>query len=114
SNQGVEIKSTLIKIPDLLGGSWAIRFTGPALNDNMQNVLPVYYFCLESDGTPLTSVKNYVDMARGRAPDFGKFPIGIVPTHSSQYSTVPQDLRDISRIRGRNINRAGLKVPKAD
>ncbi|KAJ2419614.1 Processing alpha glucosidase I [Coemansia sp. RSA 2531] len=83
NDQGVEIKSTFIKVPGQLGGSWAVRFTGRTLNEDTQGVSLVYYFGLEGNGTLSTSVKDDVAMVRGRTPDLGKFRIRIVPAHSN-------------------------------
>ncbi|KAJ2345688.1 Processing alpha glucosidase I [Coemansia sp. RSA 2673] len=114
NDQGVEIKSTFIKVPGQLGGSWAVRFTGRTLNEDTQGVSLVYYFGLEGNGTLSTSVKDDVAMVRGRTPDLGNFRIRIVPAHSNQHPTVPEDLRNIGGIHGSRISGVGLKVPKTD
>ncbi|KAJ2242741.1 Processing alpha glucosidase I [Coemansia sp. RSA 455] len=89
NDQGVEIKSTFIKVPGQLGG-------------------------LEGNGTLSTSVKDDVAMVRGKTPDLGKFRIRIVPAHSNQLPAVPEDLRNIGGIHSSKISGMGLKVPKTD
>ncbi|KAJ2159764.1 Processing alpha glucosidase I, partial [Coemansia sp. RSA 560] len=37
-DQGVEIKSEFIKVPGERGGSWAVRFSGRTLEENVQGV----------------------------------------------------------------------------
>ncbi|KAJ2744319.1 Processing alpha glucosidase I, partial [Coemansia pectinata] len=114
SDQGVEIKSTFIKVPGELGGSWAVRFTGRTLNEDTQGVSLVYYFGLEGNGTLSTSVKDDVALVRGRTPDLGKFRIRTVPAHSNQHPVVPEDFRNIGGIHSSKISGVGLKVPKTD
>ncbi|KAJ2491174.1 Processing alpha glucosidase I [Coemansia sp. RSA 2050] len=116
SDQGVEIKSSFIKVPGDAGGSWAVRFTGRTLNEESQGVSLVYYFGLEGNGTMSTAVDNNIARVRGRAPELGKFSIRIVPAQSNQHPVMPKEFRGIGGIRtdGNRISGVGLKVPKTD
>ncbi|KAJ2881814.1 Processing alpha glucosidase I [Coemansia aciculifera] len=114
SDQGVEIKSTFIKVSSEFGGSWAVRFAGRTLNEGMQGVSLVYYFGLKGNGTLSTPMKDDVAMVRDRTPDLSKFRISIIPVHSNQYPVVPEDFRNIGGIHSSKGSGVGLKVPKTD
>ncbi|KAJ2007257.1 Processing alpha glucosidase I [Coemansia thaxteri] len=115
NDQGVEIKSTFIKVPGERGGSWAVRFTGRTLAENMQGVSLAYYFGLEGNGTISMAVKAGAAQIKGSTPDLGKFRIRIVPAKSNRRPPVPSDLRNSVGVQaGSKINGVGMRVAKAD
>ncbi|KAJ2489245.1 Processing alpha glucosidase I, partial [Coemansia sp. RSA 2052] len=71
NDQGVEIKSTFVKVPGKLGGSWAVRFTGRTLNADTQGVSLVYYFGLEGNKSMSMAIKDDAAVIRGRTPELG-------------------------------------------
>ncbi|KAJ2222983.1 Processing alpha glucosidase I [Coemansia sp. RSA 520] len=83
-DQGVEIKSEFIKVPGERGGSWAVRFSGRTLEENVQGVSLAYYFGLEGNGTMALDVSKRMAKITGETPDLGPFRIRIVPAKHNQ------------------------------
>ncbi|KAJ2797764.1 Processing alpha glucosidase I, partial [Coemansia guatemalensis] len=79
AEHGVEIKSEFIKVPGEHGGSWAVRFTGRTLEDNVQGISLAYYFGLEGNGNMSMAADSTMVMVDGKTPDLGEFKVRIIP-----------------------------------
>ncbi|KAJ2704195.1 Processing alpha glucosidase I, partial [Coemansia spiralis] len=86
-DHGVEIRSTFVKAAG--GSSWAVRFTGRTLEDNVQGVSLAYYFGLEGNGTMSMAAVDGAVRISGRTPELGRFRIRIVPAPSNQSPPLP-------------------------
>ncbi|KAJ2055945.1 Processing alpha glucosidase I [Coemansia sp. S146] len=74
SDQGVEIKSTFMKVPGQLGGSWAVRFTGQTLNKDTQwdsdlslEIICSWFSTMDSNGW-MVCKQILGDEARSKVP----------------------------------------------
>ncbi|KAJ1729388.1 Processing alpha glucosidase I, partial [Coemansia biformis] len=92
-DHGVEIKSEFVKVAGRRGGSWAVRFSGRTLEDNVQGVSLAYYFGLEGAGAMSMAVDHDAVRITGRTPDLDRFKVRIVPATSNQSPALPAKLR---------------------
>ncbi|PIA19689.1 glycoside hydrolase [Coemansia reversa NRRL 1564] len=98
AEHGVEIRSEFIKVPGEHGGSWAVRFTGRTLENNLQGVSLAYYFGLEGNGNMSMEADSAMVTIDGSTPDLGEFKARIIPGADNQGPLLPRELEKIKDI----------------
>ncbi|KAJ2309807.1 Processing alpha glucosidase I [Coemansia sp. RSA 2705] len=114
-DQQVQIRSEFVKVPGKQGGSWAVRFSGRTLKDNVQGVSLAYYFGLEGNGTMSMKVSSRMARISGETADLGRFRIRIVPAKKNTSPERHPALRNVQGIPDAvRISGVGMSVPTSD